>query len=93
MPSKLSGKERYAALKAKKPKNTTLTIQPGCLYYDVTDGRPIGNRAYRAPARGLKVTKLEPISPPWYGMNRTGMAGHMRVALNTEMTMEHYHDK
>jgi hypothetical protein len=68
-------------------------VQPGCLVYDITDGTPIGNKAFRSPEGGMRTNENEALEPMWYGCNRTGTWNGKRVAFPTEFTMEHYHDK
>lgn len=73
-------------------KDKKLTIQPGCMYYDL-DHAPIGARTGRAPEQGLTAHHIESI-PVWHGCNCVGYTKTgKKVAFHTEFTREHYHDK
>jgi hypothetical protein len=89
---KLSNSQRQEARRAKIRQLTTLTIQPGCLFYDITD-KPIGSKAGRAPEGGAKVVDVEIMPAEWHGCNRIGWYKGKRIAFNSEFTMEHYYDK
>jgi hypothetical protein len=71
----------------------TYTIQPGCLFWDISDGTPIGSKAKRAPEDGAKVHDNEELKPQWHSCNRIGHWKDRRIAFTTEYTSEHYHDK
>ena len=86
---KVSAKERAAQRRAARCKS--LTIQPGCLYWDITE-KPIGSRAARAPDDGLTITDIERIST-WHGCDRIGYSGGRKIAFTTEYTREYYHAK
>ena len=88
-----NGRQKSRELRAKQKAHTVLNIQPGCLFYDITD-QPIGSKAARAGDDGLRASNLEPISPVWHGCD---ISGHTqdgrRIAFHTQMTREHYNDK
>ena len=76
----------------KSKRNNTLTIWPGCCYYDVSNDTPIGTRTFRAPEGGLKVNDVTRFSL-WHGCNRTGYTtSGVKVSFHSEYTKEHYHN-
>lgn len=87
------GRQKQAEARAARKAHKVLTIQPGCLFYDITD-QPIGNKAARAGDGGLRADDLEPVSPTWHGCDIIGQTlDGRRIAFNTQMTREHLYDK